>query len=754
MSGFRNILSLKDGKYFPLIFIFIFYPLSVIFSQDPLVINRVAGEIRFDGIPDESAWENIIPLQLTTLQPVKGKDPSERTEILIGYSNDFLWIGGRFFDSDPSLIQTNTKKRDDIGEDSDLFRVLIDCMNDNQNGFVFGTSPSGHRLDMAVANDARIDSKDMLPFNVSWNTFWDVETVVTEEGWFTEIRIPFSSLRFRETPEGVTMGLTAYRWIPRKNELIVFPELDPKFGKWVRYQPSHSNDIMLKGIKPANPVYITPYLLGGWEMKNDLSSIDGNITYKKSIDPALEAGLDVKYSLNSNLTLDLTLNTDFAQVEDDELQVNISRFDTYYPEKRLFFQERADIFSFNLGRDANLFYSREIGLYNDSIPVRIFGGARLTGKIGKFDVGLINMQTQKLSAFLESENFNVIRLKHSVFNPYSYAGGMFTSRIGVNGSYNLTYGIDGNIRAFGYDYIDLKFAQSLESGREYNRMADRTFARIFWEKRNNKGWGYRNSASWSGSDFNPGIGFLQRENVYTLVGRIRYGWVPPEKSPLFTHQVYFKCNSYFNTSGYLETIGAGPGWQFETKNKFTGEFEPEFHREIIVDTFFVDEVTETTYVLKGMYSFFSLKGALGTPSSAGLNLTSQYEIGQYYDGSVISLSLKPAFSISRSIRLEGQYLFNNIRLPHKDQKYLAHVFGFKFLYMFSTRLTASAFVQYNSAEDIFLTNLRVRYNPREGNDFYIVFNEGRNTDIYRTSPELPRVMDETIQIKYSHTFRF
>ena len=264
-------ISSKSGKYISLLFILCIISSLNILSQTPVAINKLDEEINFDGIPDEGAWSKILPLQVTTLQPVKGKEPSEKTEILIGYSDEYLWIGGRFHDSEPSKIQSKSKKRDDYGDDSDFFGVLIDCMNDNQNGFVFCTSPEGNRLDMAVANDARIDSKDMVPFNVSWNTFWDVKTIITNEGWFTEIRIPFSSLRFRETQDGIVMGFTAFRWIPRKNEMIVFPELDPKFGKWVRYQPSHSRDLVIKGIRQNNPVYITPYILGGAEMKNNYS---------------------------------------------------------------------------------------------------------------------------------------------------------------------------------------------------------------------------------------------------------------------------------------------------------------------------------------------------------------------------------------------------------------------------------------------------------------------------------------------------
>lgn len=600
---------------------------------------------------------------------------------------------------------------------------------------------------MTVFNDARIISPTVNPFNINWNTFWDVKSTITEKGWFTEFRIPFSSLRFKETKEGISMGMTAYRWTPRKNEISSFPVLDPKYGRWVRFQPSLSHDILLQGIKPTNPVYITPYFLGGVKLSNDL---DYSLSlYKRSIKPVLKAGLDLKYGISTYLTLDLTINTDFAQIEIDDQQVNITRYSLFYPEKRLFFQERSDLFNFNLGNDDNLFYSRKIGLYKGSIPVRILGGTRLTGKIGKFDIGFISLQTAKYAEELASENFTILRLKHNIFNPYSYAGGILTSRIGADGSYNLTYGLDTYIRAFKDNYLDLKFSQSYSSEIENKRFSDNTFLRVFMERRNNKGWGYKSAFNWSGNDFIPGIGFLRRVSVYSFDERLLYGWVPGESSFLYTHQVYMKYISHYNTKGNLETISAGPGWAYETRNKYTVEIEPEFHKEILSDTFYIDK---NTYVPEGNYSFFSLKGKLWTSASSRFNVKTDYELGQYYDGSVVSLKFKPQWSVSHSVKLDAQYQYNRVKLPDRDQKYLSHIIGLKLLYMFSTKISASAFIQYSSSEDVYLTNLRVRYNPREGNDFYIVFNEGRNTDIFREPIELPHVGYQTIQFKYSYTF--
>ena len=733
-------------------FILFFISLMIISAQAPVVISRLNDEIVFDGMPDEKAWTNILPLPMVTLQPVAGNSPSEKTEVLVGYTDDFLWVAGRLYDSEPASIRYNSRKRDDFGDENDFFGVMIDCLNDNENGFFFCTSPAGNRLDLNIFNDAR----NNIPYNTSWNTFWEVKTVINSEGWFTEIRIPLSSLRFKEINGETIMGMTVNRWIPRKNEMIVFPELDPTFGSWVRLRPSMAADVVFKGLRPGKPVYITPYVLGGTRMIHTAEPDQeepGQMIYRRSSELTKEAGLDLKYSITSYLTLDLTVNTDFAQVEDDDQQVNITRFSLFYPEKRVFFQERSDLFNYSYGYNGfngNIFYSRRIGLYNNE-PVRILGGARLTGKIGKFDVGLINMQTAKHSGFVPTENFNVLRFKRNIINPFSYAGGIFTSRIRPGGEYDLTYGVDTYINTQGDDYVEFKFSQTYSSDTDYRSLPDNTYIRLNFEStNNNKGWSYRASFDWIGENYNPAMGYLQRGNVYIPNGNVRYAWLAGEKSAFIYNKVNWKGAAHYSTDGRLETIITGPGYEFETKNKIFAGVDPEYRREIIREAFYIDSAT---FIPAGDYSFICAKGFINTPGSKRFIVNSEFEIGGYFDGTVVSVRAKPQLALSRSVRIEGQYLYNRISVPRRSQFYLSHVIGLKGTYMFSTKLSAGAFVQYNTAADAFLTNVRLRYNPREGNDFYFVFNEGRNTDILRESPNLPRVDNQTLQIKYSHTFR-
>jgi hypothetical protein len=197
----RAFPGMLINKFTYILVLFSFVSVSITSAQDPVVVSRLDGNIQFDGMPDEEAWNKIVPLPMTTLQPVAGREPSEKTEILLGYTDDYLWIGGRLYDSDYTLIQSFTKKRDEILANNDYFGILIDCLNNNEDGLFFCTSPSGNRYDNTIFNDAR----DLIPYNMSWNTYWDVKTKITDKGWFTEMRIPFSSLRFKAVNGKVTM---------------------------------------------------------------------------------------------------------------------------------------------------------------------------------------------------------------------------------------------------------------------------------------------------------------------------------------------------------------------------------------------------------------------------------------------------------------------------------------------------------------------------------------------------------------------
>ncbi len=731
------------------------------FGQEPLVITKIEENIVFDGLPFEDIWNEVEPFPVVMFQPNYGHDPTEKTEIRLCYNDQYLFVSGRLYDKDPSKIRYSTKKRDDFGENSDGFGIILDTFDDNENALLFSTSPVGLRSDFMIFNDA-VGRMNHMPFNISWNTFWDVKTVINEEGWFVEICIPISSLRFQDIDGITTMGLIVWRSIPYKNETIIFPAIHPKYGYLATMKPSQAQKIVFNSIKPEKPVYIAPYALSGISEMYEMN--EEETAYIKDNKTTLEGGLDVKYGLTSNLTLDVTLNTDFAQVEADDERVNLTRFSLLFPEKRLFFQERSSNFSFNFGGSSNLFYSRRIGIY-DGKPVRIYGGARIVGRAGKWDIGFLDMQTAPVwesdsigqkQKVLPSENFGVLRIRRQVINPNSYVGGILTSRMGTNGSYNYAYGLDGIFRLFGDDYLDVKWAQSFEPDSLNNLLSLKpSRIRLSWERRSEEGPSYDFSFSWSGEHFNPGMGFEMRENYYMERGQIQYGWLPGEKSKLYSHKV-FVSGMQFNRveDGSLESASIGPGWSFQTKNSCIGNFRINYNIEDVREeyTFPSDVEIPDAEIPMGRYYYWDIRGMFITPMTKSFYTIGMLDVGQFYDGTRFSITLRPTWNISSSIELSGMYQLNRLDFKDRQQEYTSHIGRFKLMYMFSTKLSASTFIQYNSAINGIITNFRLRYNPREGNDFYLVFNEGRNTRLDREDPELPLISDRTILVKYTYTF--
>jgi len=495
---------MKITSAFLVIILMIFFISYRLSGQEVIKISRISEEIEFDGYPFEQVWNEATVFPLIMYSPNFGADPSEKSEVMIGYDQDYLWIGARLYSADPSDIVATSKKRDEESRNSDAFGVILDTYDDNENALVFYTTPTGSRTDYTISNDAAggyRGGRSMGPMNMSWNTFWDVETSRDEKGWYVEMRIPFSSLRFQNNNGITRMGMILNRRISSNNEKDTWPAIDPKYGYYATMKPSLAQTIEFEDIEPGRPIYISPYIIGGYSRNYNLN--EEETEYLKEDKPEFDAGLDVKLGVTSNMTLDLTANTDFAQVEADDEQINLTRYSLFFPEKRLFFQERSGIFDFRLGGLSNLFYSRQIGIV-DNEQVRIYGGARLTGRAGKWDIGVMDMQTEKHKEN-PSENFGIARLRRQVINDYSYVGGIMTSRLGTNGNYNVAYGLDGIFRIFGDDYVDVRLAQTYETATANVPLSsDPTFAGITWERRSDEGFAYDLSYNYFGEEFNPG----------------------------------------------------------------------------------------------------------------------------------------------------------------------------------------------------------------------------------------------------------
>ncbi len=718
-------------------------------AQQILTVQRIQGEVVLDGLANEPAWQSIEPLPLVMQAPTYEGTITDRTEVRVAYDDQFLYLAARCFDANPSLIHATSYARDALNQSDDYICFLLDTFNDNENAVTFVTNPVGLREDWTVSNDAE-PLLSPIPFSSSWSTFWDSQAQQTPEGWSAEMRIPLSSLRFEDDNGTVVMGMIFWRYIPRRNELQIFPNIPPKWA-WGPIKPSVAQKIRFEGVHRQNPVYVTPYLLGGsgrnFELNFDSTAYDRETSLNREI------GLDVKYGIASNLTLDLTLNTDFAQVEADDQQVNLTRFSLFFPEKRLFFQERSSIFDVPMGGQNQIFYSRQIGLSEEG-PVRIFGGARLIGRIAGWDLGFLNMQTDR-SIDLPSENFGVLRLRRQVFNLNSYAGMLVTSRVGNDGSSNYAYGFDAIIRAIDDDYLFLNWAQIFDH--ELVRPKHRTGAnvaraRVQWERRTSAGLGYEGSVSFAGRDFDPGVGFADRVNYTRFGDRIFYGWLGDEDSPFYIQILTLRASLYLrNDDSSLESSELGPEWLFNLKSGAFGQVSFKHYTEKLYEEL---EISDEIAIPVGRYEFYNGSFMYQTPWGELLKSSFTINAGTFFDGTRLSLGALPAWNVSPHIELSGEYQFNKIRFQSRGEVYDIHIGRVRVKATLDTKVSAAAFVQYSSEAHTVTANFRFRYNPKDGNDFYVVYNEEINTDRFRELPVRPASDSRTLLLKYSHTFQF
>ncbi|WP_069130305.1 carbohydrate binding family 9 domain-containing protein [Rhodohalobacter halophilus] len=710
-------------------------------KQTPISIQRISSPITLDGIPDEPAWQQIEPFPMTVYQPVYGGDMSNETIIKVAYDDEYLYVAGELYDSEPEHIVANTLYRDRYSGD-ETFAIILDSFNDNENAKWFFVTPTGVRVDQQISND----SEGSNSFNRDWNTYWDAAAQITDEGWFAEMRIPFSSLGFTEVNEEVIMGLITYRWDARRAERHIFPDIAPEWSRGFT-KPTQAQKVKFTGIEYRKPVYVTPYLLGGFDQINLLNE-NGN-AFETETDYVTEAGLDIKYPISGNMNLDITLNTDFAQVEADEAQVNLSRTPLFFPEKRQFFQERSDIFDFNLGGNNALFYSRRIGLEQGQ-QVRILGGARLAGRTGGWDIGILNLQTDRVNSHtLPSENFGVYRAKRNVINQNSHAGGMITNRIGGDGSYNVGAGFDLLLNYKGNHFLDVKTATTFDDRTPSNAL-EQSLLRFNLLKRTSSGFYYDFSALRSGEHYLPEVGFNPRYNYSQFELELAYGHFSSPESPVRIINPSLKSLLILrNEDRSVESFQIEQPWEIELKNDTELSFIATVWYE---DLLFPLNFGESSFVDAGSYTFWGFEAEYEMPSSKQVRTSIAGRAGTFYDGDQYSLTFSPAWNPSKHFEISADAELNFLQFPNRNQSEYLHLFRVRSIMALNTHLSLQVLSQYSHRSKQFGTNARFRYNFSEGHDFWIVYSELSNRDLNRITPTLPRFENRTMLVKYTYTF--
>ncbi len=715
-------------------------------NQPPLTINRLQGEVILDGKVVESAWQSIESFDYIMFRPDWGK-PHSLTQLKVGFDDRHLYVAAILRDSLASPVVSRNLVRDGWNGD-DWFTFHIDAANSKQNAAVFSIYPSGSRYDMVVSNDAvELGSST---FNRTYDMLWEGKTHMLNDGWSLEMKIPLSNLRLIEQEGKVYSAISSARTINDRNELYVFPAMPQAINSSIM-KPSIKQPVVFQGLKTKRQLLITPYVLGG----NDRShSINSDLSvYEKSSTFTREVGLDVRYGLTSNITLDLTLNTDFAQVEADDQQINLSRFSLFFPEKRRFFQEQAGLYEVRLGGTSQLFYSRNIGIFEGNLAP-IIGGARVNGQLNNWELGALSLQTQRTNkneTIQPSENFSVVRLRRKVLNNRSFLGFMGTHRrhVGYN---NSAFSADAFLNIKGETYFVSTLAYSHDSENQANGFLNNVRFASELSNRVSDGWFYSLNYNYSGENFNPGIGFLNRENFHNSFIQIQHGKYNQAGEGNFQYVKWTPVASDFwtSTAGKFETWYSYSGWE---ATAFNGDSYDISHIREVQHLEEPLQFSEKLTVPSGRYFFHYAFIGYYPATQRRFGHWARIEAGSFYGGRRIALTYNPSFNINENINLSASWRANYIDLTHVGSgKEWLHVGRIKLEAALDLHLSGSFTWQYNSNSKTFFNNARIRYNFRDGHDLYLVYNEDFNTQRGRELPTLPRSNQQVFMVKYVYTF--
>jgi hypothetical protein len=676
---------------------------------------RAPGRIDIDGTLDDEAWA-AAPIidDFWQQKPDPGLPATERTEVRILYDDGNLYIGAEMYDAHPEALVIPTLQRDPNTRDGDAFGIALSTFADGTSGFAFFVNPGGAVRDLQSSDDGRIN-------NAAWESAYDLETRIHDRGWTLEMAIPWSSLRFDAEGDEQVWGLNLLRRIRRKNEDATWAPMD---RQWQLYVLSRAGTLRgLDGIRPGRNLSVKPYIMAarpsGAEAADRSSELD--------------AGADLKYGITPGLTLDLTYNTDFSQVEVDQQQVNLTRFSLFFPEKREFFLENAGVFEFGdqgqpnqrsgaTNRDFTLFHSRRIGLTPDGNPLPILGGGRVSGAVGRVNLGLLTMQTRGEGDF-EPENFTVARVRGELA-PGLTAGGIFVNRTATSGpdAHNRSYGADVSWQAFSDYLLVQSYLAATEGGEIDGTSLDRGMAGRLSVAWRDPFWEVAALYRHFDDDFRPDAGFVRRTGIRHGYGT--FGVRPRVDWPLVQElNPYVEAHHFADTDGALETRELAAGLDLEFRDGATSRFSVTDRFERVDRPFFVSGAE----VGVGAYDFTEVSASYESSRARAISTRVNVTGGGYYDGDRFSVGGSVLGRVGYRALLDLSVNHNRLDLP--DHATLtADVYGAKLDAFFSTRLLTSAFVQYNEATGLLVTNLRLNWIHAPLSDVYLVLTEVRDTD--------------------------
>jgi hypothetical protein len=671
---------------------------------------RITERITLDGHLEESAWSQAIPATDFTQWSRPGVPATNKTEAKFLYDDDNLYVAVNCWDKDIEKRVVNELREDFGFRDTDGVSVLIDSLHDRQSAFAFGTNPAGARRDQQIFNDGAV-------FNSDWDGVWDVKVSVDERGWIAEFRIPFKTLRFSSAPVQ-EWGLNISRRALFLSEEDMWAPVPLRYSCCTR--PSHMGTLRgIENIKPGRNFGIKPFVTAG--VTDVRATGQSSMQRVRSLGRIkdYDGGVDAKYGVTESLTLDLTYHTDFAQVEADTQQVNLTRFNLFFPEKREFFLENSGIF--NVGPGGNLlpFFSRRIGLSTSGMPIPIAGGARLTGKAGAYDVGLLLMKTESVDTATvktPSNNYFVGRLRRNVL-ARSYVGMLMTNRdSSAAGDYNRVYGADAHFVLRNNFELDSYLLRSDTPGKTGKNQARRF--QTGWREDE---WSISAQYNAVQTNFNPELGFIRRRDNSQYSGDAV--WRPLVRSNDTIRN--------FNFAGGLDYFKGGFG-KVETRTQdasvgidFRDASAVSFQ---VIRTF--DRLVSPTRIQglplqPGDYDYTAYIGKFNTDQSEKISGSGSIDWGEFWNGRRKSLTgglaLKPVYRFSATFN----YTRNLVKFPAGEST--TDLVGARFIYGFSPKSFINAFLQYNSETHEVSTNIRYNITYRPLSDIYLVYNDRRST---------------------------
>ena len=715
---------------------------------------RLEGLLQLDGVLDEAIYARVEPFgDFIQQAPDEGAPASEPTDTWIFFDDQSIYVAARVYESVPeSEWIANEMQRDSFQLiNNDGFIVVFDTFYDRRNGFGFRVNPIGGFSDRQITDEGNP--------NPDWNPVWDVQTGRFDGGWTIEMAIPFKSLRF---PRGSSQlwGIQVGRDIRAHYEEAYLTAVPISAGPG-QFRLSAAGTLVGLQVPDGNRTFeIKPYAIGSL-------NTDRTVVPPIANDGDGSGGVDLKYGLTENLTADFTYNTDFAQVEVDEQQINLTRFSLFFPEKREFFLESQGIFDFgrvagfgglgssgrgNLtgapgffgaGDAPTLFFSRRIGL-DEGRTVPILGGGRLTGKVGDFSVGAINIQTDDAPADdAGPTNFSVLRVKRDILRR-SRVGAIFTNRsVSLKGDgANQAYGVDGsfsfydNVNLYGYyartntpdlrgDNESYQAAFSYE-GDLYGLLIDHVLV---------------------GRNFNPEIGFMRREDFRRT--HVNGQFSPRPRGIEAVRQFTWggSLDYILNGSGQLETRILQGRFQTNFENSDTLSADIQRDYEFLAQPF---EITDDVTIPIGRYEFqdFQVSYRMGPQRRLAGSLSLQH--GEFFDGDITAVGYsRGRIEVTRQFAVEPSVSLNRISLP--QGQFTAKVATTRLTYTFTPRMFASALLQYNSINNVLSTNVRLRWEYQPGSELFVVYNDQRDTWLNRGFPILK---NRAFVVKLTRLFRF